>query len=310
MAATLLSDVIVPPVFTDYVRNKTAELSALRNSGIIAADPVFQANANGAGHFVDVPYFNDLTGVAERLVDTAALTVNKITTAQDTAVKILRGKAWGASDLAGLLSGSDPMGAIADRVAAFWAREEQRALIQTLTGVFATALGGSHALDVTGASTPLNATVILDGKQKLGDAAESLTAIAMHSVKYTELQKAQLIVYVPNADATVRFPTYLGYRVIVDDGLPVAGGNYTSYLFGAGAIAGASIAVPNGTETDRDSLGGSDVLISRTGFVMHVHGVRYVSANTNPTDAQLATGASWSKVYEDKQIRVVKLLTK
>lgn len=309
MPSTKISDIIVPEVFTDYLNQRTNELSALRQSGVVSSDPVIQARVNGGGQFVNLPFFNDLTGDDEVLVDSAPLTVNAITAGQDVAVKLFRGKAWGANDLAGWMAGSDPMQAIADRVADYWVRKEQAVLISSLTGVFATALAASHVLDVTLAATPLNGDVILDGKQLLGDAAGKLTAIAMHSAKYTALQKQNLIDYMRDEDANTEYATYMGFRVVVDDACPVAAGNYTSYLFGAGAVANADMAIDNAVETDRDILAGEDVLVSRRAFIMHPRGIAYGGA-ANPANATLATGANWTKVYEDKSLRIVKLLTK
>lgn len=202
MAGTKLSDIIVPAVFSEYVDNRTAELSALRQSGIIATDKVIQQRMNGGGHLVNIPFWNDLSGNDEVLSDSAALTPSNINAGEDIAVKLFRGRAWAANDLAGWVAGSDPMAAIGDRVAEYWARREQSALLSTLTGVFATggALASSHVLSVH-ATSELTGDVILDGKQLLGDAGGKLTAIAMHSAKYTALQKANLIVYVRDSEA-------------------------------------------------------------------------------------------------------------
>lgn len=310
MAATKLSDIIVPEVFADYVTQLTQEKSALVQAGIISIDPQIQALAAGGGSHVNLPFFNDLEGDAEVLTDSAALTVNKISTGQDIAVKLVRGKAWGNNELATVFAGADPLGAVANRVAAFWVKQEQKTLIATLSGVFAGPLAATHVLDVTAGSTALSADVILDGKQLLGDAGGNLVAIAMHSAKYTALQKQNLIAYQRDADGNVQFSTYLGYRLVVDDSLPVATGNYTSYLFGAGAVAGANVAVPTPIEFDRDSLAGEDIMITRKGWITHVRGVKYALADMNPANTVLDDGASWVKVYDAKAIRVVKLLTK
>lgn len=320
MAGTKLADIIVPSVFTEYVDQRTAELSAMRQSGIIATDPVIQQRMQGGGNFVNIPFWNDLSGADEVLSDSAALTPDKIAADDDIGVKLFRGRAWSANDLAGWVSGSDPMGAIGDRVAEYWARREQVALLSTLTGIFATggALAASHVLSVH-ATDALSGDIILDGKQLLGDSGGKLTAIAMHSAKYTALQKANLIQYVRDSEAQLSFPVYLGYRVIVDDGCPVevisgtpSYNAYTSYLFGMGAVAGANMVLEpeKAVEPDRDSLAGDDILITRRTFMMHVRGVKYQVSTTNPTNTVLSTAGSWGKVYDDKNIRVVKLVTK
>lgn len=308
MAATRIQDLIVPEVFADYVLQRTAEKSAIISSGIASTDATIQARASQGGAMIHLPYFNDLSGDAEVLQDTGELELNAVTAEEDVAVKIIRGKAWGGNDLVTVMVGVDPISAVANRVADFWVRQEQKTLIATLNGVFATALAATHVHDVS-ATTGLTSTAILDGKQLLGDAGDSIAAIVMHSAKYTELQKANLIAYLPVTQVDVRIPTYLGYRVIVDDGCPFANSKYTSYLFAQGAVAYADVAVPNAIEFDRYSLKSQDVMITRKGWISHVRGVKWAVSDSNPDNAKLATGANWTQVYDNKQIRVVKLIT-
>lgn len=114
---TKIADVIVPEVFNPYVVNRTMELSALVQSGIIQNDPQFDSLASAAAKTVNMPFWNDLTGDDEVLSDSTALTPGKITAGQDEAVILRRGRAWGANDLAANLAGDDPMRAIGDLVA-------------------------------------------------------------------------------------------------------------------------------------------------------------------------------------------------
>jgi hypothetical protein len=106
----------------------------------------------------------------------------------------------------------------------------------------------------------------------------------------------------------------MGKRVTIDDGLPIVSTtNYTTYLFGAGAIGYGEGAPPVPTETDRDSLAGEDYLITRKHFLLHPRGVKWNEASVagdSPTNAELATAANWTRVYENKNIRIVKFLHK
>jgi len=312
MAETKLADVIVPEVWNDYFQEKTAERSALLNSGITYTDAEIQKRANGGGEFVRLPFFADLTGDDEaggKGYDGDPLTIDKIGTSLDIAVKIFRAKMWGATDFAGLLSGADPMGAIADRVIAFWERKRQAALIAALKGVFGGALSSTHVLDISGndgAAGVIDAASTIDAGAKLGDVAGELAAIAMHSATYAKLQKDQLIEYIEPSDAKVRIPTYLSKRVIVDDGLPVDTDVYTTYLFAAGAVAYARITHDVVTvETDRDTAGGVDTLTSREAFILHPRGVKWAVTTPNPDNATLATAGNWARVYEPKNIRMI-----
>ncbi|MDW5264091.1 methyltransferase, partial [Acinetobacter baumannii] len=76
----------------------------------------------------------------------------------------------------------------------------------------------------------------IDASYKLGDAVDKLTAISMHSFTMAALAKQGLIETVRDADGVVLYKTFMDRRVIVDDGMPVDGDVFTSFLFGQGAI--------------------------------------------------------------------------
>jgi len=325
MAATLISDIIVPEVFNPYVTEKTAELSDLIASGIVVNNDRLNAMAAAGGKLIRMPFFKDLTGTDEVLADDADLTVNAITTSQTDSRLHLRGKAWGVHDLAEALSGADPMADIGDKVAAFWARMMQAVLINSLQGVFADNLANdaSDLLHVVAqeegstadATNKISGTAVLDAKNLLGDAAGSLVAIGMHSNVYTELQKQNLITFIPNSRGEVVIPTYLGYRVIVDDGCFTRVGTTDGfvtrvYLFAAGAVGMGDGGAPTPTETDRDSLGSTDILIMRRHFVMHPFGFNWeedTCAGEAPTNAECALAANWDRKLEKKNCGVVAL---
>jgi hypothetical protein len=207
------------------------------------------------------------------------------------------------------------MEAIGTQVAEWWALREQNVLISILTGIFAGALAATHLNDIstaTGDAAVITAPAVLDTKQLLGDAADQLTAIAMHSAVFTTLQKENLIAYIPNARGEVIIPTYLGYRVIVADSIPTANGIYTTYLFGRGSFGrGDGIPVDlTPVETARDALASDDILINRRAFVLHPFGVKFTNttvAGATPTNTELALPANWFQVYEDKAIGIAAL---
>lgn len=309
MPVTKIADVIVPELFTQYVIEKTAEKSRILQSGIAIANPKLNELVTAGGLTINMPFWQDLQGDDEVLSDQNPLTPGKIGANKDVAALLMRGKAWGANDLAGALAGDDPMRAIADRIADYWARKEQKVLVSVLGGVFASEIMQDHVLDKS--AQKIDGTIVLDGKQLLGDSAENLQAIMMHSAVYTELQKQNLIEFVPASDGKVMIPKYLTYDVIVDDGMPydAESGVYTTYLFARGVI-GRGEGTPVdfvSTETDRDSLAGEDYLIHRRAFVMHPMGIKWVGnpAGVTPSNAELATGTNWERVYESKNIGMV-----
>lgn len=308
---TKIADVIVPAVFNPYVIERTAELSALVKSGIIVKDTDLDALAKSGGKLLNMPYWKDLTGDSEVLSDSGALTPGKITSGQDVAALLMRGKAWAVNDLSKALSGDDPMKAIGDLVAEYWSRQKQKVLLSVLGGIFASASMAGNVHDIsalTGGAEKINGTSFIDAKTKLGDSADKLTAVMMHSSTFASLEKQNLIQFIPNSQGVVEFPSYMNRNVIVDDACPVSSGTYTTYLFGLGAIGEGDGEAPVPTETDRDSLAGDDILINRQHFLLHPRGVKFTNttvAGSSPANAELATAGNWDRVYENKNIRIV-----
>jgi hypothetical protein len=313
MASTKIADVIVPTLFNPYAVQRTTELSRLYQSGIIQTVPELNIFGSEGGTTVSMPFWKDLTGAEEILSDTTPLGVDKITSAKDVAVLHARGKAWGVNDLAKALSGDDPMSEIASMVGDYWARRWQTMLLSILKGIFAAGtLATSNTLDIsgnTGDAAIIGGDAVVDAIYKLGDAAGGLTAMATHSAVVAVLVKQGLIDFRNDADGNPTLPFYMGKAVIVDDGMPQAGGVYTTYFFGRGAIGYADGGAPVPTETDRDSLAGEDILINRRHFVMHPRGVAWVGTPTgvSPTNTEMETGSNWNLRYDPKNIRIVQM---
>lgn len=326
MAPTRISDIIVPEIFQPYMIQRTAEVSALWQSGIIVQNEELNGLATGGGSTVNMPFFQDLTGSSEVLSDTTPLSVNKIGASKDVAVINHRGKAWGSNDLAKAKAGADPMAAIGDLVATWWARDMQTTLINVLKGAFAsTTMASEHVLNLSiadgaaaSASNKISSNATVDALKKLGDALNAITAIAMHSDIYFELVKQDLIEFEqPSQQGTV-IQRYKGRTVIVDDSMPkVAGGTsgfvYDTYLFGSGAIAygEGTMDATEAVETDRDSLQGDSFLINRRQFIVHPQGVKWqgTAAGASPSNAEFATSGNWARVYDRKNVKLICLKT-
>ena len=326
MPITKISDVIVPELFNPYVVNRTMELSAFFQSGIVVNSPEFDRLASEAARTHNMPFFEDLQGESEATLEDVKMTPAKIGSNKDVSTTILRQKMWGATNLSASLAGADPAKAIGDLVAAYWARDMQKELIAILAGVFGsyTPEGGTattpmkdHILDLTTQKTDalkcISAEAMIDGCQLLGDAQGQLSGVVMHSATKSYLKKKELIESRRNSE-NVEFDYYQGRRVTVDDGCPVTKeGVYTTYLFGNGAIAYGN-GSPVGhvaTETDRDKQtgGGIDYLINRKAFILHPRGIAYtgkVRENVEtPLRNELSMAENWNPVYESKQLRIV-----
>jgi hypothetical protein len=295
-----------------------------------------ELNATEGGDFVKVPFWKaNLSGDAEVLSDSTSLTPGKITADTQIGVILHRGRAFESRDLAALAAGADPMAAIGAKVGEYIANQQQKDLYKSLEGVFG-ALTGSDSpaftdlrFDTSGMG-PLGPRQVAQARAKLGDQGDKLTAVAIHSACYYDLVERKAIDYVTNTEARLStaatgastinaiggsiagsfsneysIPTYMGLRVIVSDDITNSGGNYACYFFTNGAVAtGEQQALR--TETDRDILAKSDAMAMDWHNVYHPVGAKWGVTTTNPTQAQLATITNWSKVYETKNIGIVR----
>ena len=332
--ATVRSDVIVPEVFTPYVIEQTTARDAFLASGVV--QPMAELNATDGGDFVNVPYWKaNLSGDFEVLTDSSSLTPGKIQADKQIGVILHRGRAFEARDLAALAAGSDPMAAIGSKIGAYIANQRQKDLLSALSGVFGSinANDSNSALfglciDSASGDTPtaLSPKHVAKAKALLGDAGDKLTAVALHSKVYYDLVERKLVDYVVAADtnggATASggsiapaygggdsVPTYCGLRVIVSDDVATTGSGssteYSTYFFTQGAVASGEQAGLQ-METDRDILAKSDAMSIDLHYCYHAVGTKWAVTTVNPTRAQLETVGNWSKVYETKNIGIVR----
>ena len=323
MAYTKISDIIIPEVFNSYFVEKTMEKANFYLGGIIQNDAGLDTLAQTGGTLINMPFFNDLSGDSEELSDSTPLSVNNIGTSSDKARLQMRGKAWGSNDLAKALSGADPMAAIGDLVSDYWARDYQSVLINSLNGVLADNIANDGedmvnnvAIEDGNNGTPFSADVFVDGQATFGDALGGISGIGMHSDTYYKLLKNDPTSFDRPSQGALSIETYRGLRVVVSDTLPKVAGTtsgfkYTTVLFGNGAFGYGQGGAPVPVETDRDTLQGTDILITRTHFLMHPMGIKWTEgsvAGITPTKAELGTAANWDRVYERKAIKLAYLI--
>lgn len=313
MAATSLTDIFVPEVFTPAVTELTTELLTLWQSGVIRK---INDIPIGRGKIIDLPFYQDLSGDDEVWSDTSDVTLNNISESQDTAAVLTRLKAWGSTDLAEALGQDDPMDTIMRRVANYWARKYQTALLSTVNG----AISGFNTLDISAASSPTAANEIdgasfVDATQVLGDHAQELTDMVVHSAVESSLRKQDLIDFIPDSEGKFTIRTFQGRRLHVYDGMPNNSGIYTTYLFAQGAVGFVEETVEEANEVWRhpERNGGTDALYTRRKLIMHPRGVRWtpasgIPANATPSNTELEDSGNYTRVYDPKNIKIVKFV--
>ena len=336
MSFTAVANMVVHDAFAQYFQRALLERSVFFKSGILASDPVIAqkcAEAGFGGNFVSLPFFNALsTSDKEERLDEHDLVPSNVTTGEDVAVIVRRGKAFGANDLATDVAGADPMKTVADQLADYWNARNERRLFSVLKGVFAknvSADSSSLVLDITGEEGEkaiLSKDTLLWAAQLLGDHKTDLTAIACNSVVDTYLAAMDTNAGLYRAsEGAATLPSYNGRSLIIDD---LCGYNAETkvaeiYLFGRGAIAYNPCPVKVPFEVGRDALkaGGRDYLVSRQASICHLRGYKWGVTDIKPYNADadrpggdssktLENPASWTRVYDAKEIRCVKLVAK
>lgn len=322
MSITTIADMqIVPEKFSQYVTERTTELNTMVKSGIATPDDRVAQLINAApegGRFIQLPIWNALDG-EDDVFGEDDVSIGNITSKEERATLLMRQRAWGSTDLARVLGGADPMGAVAQLIADWRNTREQKIYLSILKGIFDKSNGAlkDHINDIstlTEKAACISDAATLDTKQLLGDHYGSLGMVFMHSAVYTYLQKQGMITRNPIFDpsqSAVEMERYLGYTIKVDDGMPVNEGVYDTYFLGKGAFIRQD-GTPQGfigTETDRDKIGAKNYLINRWCQIIHPRGISWTSngtytntANKYPANVDLEKAENWELVADHKKI--------
>ena len=316
--------------FARYLTDEIYFRSAFVQSGVMALD----ARLNGVGGIkAELPFFNPLNFTEESVNSSATwgtagtgnYTTQKTSAGTQYGVWTTRGAAFAADDLSQVQVGEDSLANIRSQLAADIATKQTSKLLSCLTGMFGTALAG-NALDVSEAtagseneSNYLNVSNVQRARYLLGERGQSVNTIAMHSAVATRLQEIGMLTFsAPAGLATgsnlefggggvgvtnVEIANFAGLKVVIDDQCPIVGTSgqnqqFVCYLFGSGVVkTGSQFGMQ--IETERNILSRQNIMTVTYNNCMHVPGVSYIGATTDPTNSDLANAGNWSYVYND-----------
>lgn len=326
MAVTRLSDVIVPEVFTAYMLKETTSKADIFKSGIVSMNPDMGALLGGGGTTFQTPFWTDLSDASGSTTGSddpaQVITPDKISALKMAFRRQFRTKAWSTADLVAELAGDDPMSRIVSRVSEWWARDFNRTTISTLNGLINRNIaseGGDLVYSAgvgAGGATPtaaISGAAILEAKQTMGDRADGLTMIMMHSRVYTNLQLQNLIAFIPNSEGKVNIPTYMGYQVLVSDTCPVTlisgvDYSYLSYLCAPGVLGFAESPPEVPVETfrypDQGNGAGVEALFTRRQFALHPAGYNWKETTVTgsfPSNANLELATNWERKFPERK---------
>ncbi len=334
MATTRLSDVVIPEVYETYQSVNSPEKTTFVQSGIAVTNGLLSKELASGGETATIPYWKDLDADDEANLSTddpdEKASLNKISTGKMLTRKGFYNQGYSAMDLSGELAGSDPMQRIKARFGTYWQRQFQRRIIATCNGLMAHNIAnndGDMVINIAKEAkseytdkTMFNAESFVDAVYTLGDMADELTTVAVHSGVMARMVKNDDIVYIPDSEGKLTIATYKGKRVIVDDSLPVFAGTtdgfkYTSVLFGGGAIGYALKTPKNGVAIVRDELagngGGMESIIERQNMIIHPFGYSCIGtpAKQSLSMAELAKATTWKRELDRKHVPLAFLVT-
>ena len=320
----------------NWQNEKDLTLTAMFESGAVQANgTIADLIANGSNLYT-IPFYKTIGGEPDNYDGKTDITISE--PEGDAQVGIVYGRAHGWKDkdfIRDFNSGADPMKQITSQVAKYWQKQRQAILIRILNGVFGVT-GEEWALHTTNLATTgnavnaenkLGATTVADAIQKaVGDASGEFGLAIMHSKVANGLAGLDLLEFRKYTDANgvqrnLNIADINGLTVIVDDGVPMvesgsASGQkeYTTYLFGTGAIQYAKASVDTPVETTRDAKtqGGHNELITRIRETMHPNGFKFnipSGMTASPTNDQLGATANWELVANPKGIAMARIIS-
>lgn len=335
MATVQLADIVDVTVFRDLPAVDSPEKTAFFEAGAITRNGLLDELAMAAGKTAELPFWNDLDGSAEvnySTDDPADVAVPKnVTQGEQISRKAMVNQGWSASDLASELAmGTKAMEHIRAKTDKYFMRQWQRRLIASSNGVLADNVANDSSdmvIDVASesiagqtATTLFNRDSFTEAAYTMGDSASNLTSIAVHSSVMKQMVKNDDIVYIPDSMGQLTIPTYMGLRVIVDDGLTVTAGStdgfkYTSVMYGEGAFGYGVGAPTTPVEVDREASqgngGGIETLWLRNTWILHPFGFQNTGtpAGDSYTLAEVAGATAWDRVVERKNVPLAFLIT-
>jgi len=335
MSTVQLADIVDVTIFQDLPPVNNPEMTAFVESGVVTRTPLFDALASAAGKTAELPFWNDIDPTDEANLSNdnpASIGVaDKITQGEQITRKAFLNKGLSASDLASELAmGPEAMQHIRNRVDTYWTRQWQRRLIASADGVLADNVAndsGDMVHDVASesiagqtASTKFSRGNFTSAAFTLGDAFENTGAIAVHSAIYKQMVDGDDIDFIPDSQGRMTIPTFMGKRVIVDDGMTVTPGStdgfkYTTVLFGEGAFGWGEgmpkVPVELEREASQGNGGGIETLWTRKTNIIHPAGFQSTGtpAGDSFTLAELRLATSWNRVVDRKNVPLAFLVT-
>lgn len=335
-----------PQAFGAYVKripNVTRnELAKSRAVGVNENARAALSNQTGS-LYARIPYFGRISGSTSQNNDGSTdITSTNTTTYEQGFVVASRMDAWTERSFSkNITAGVDFMDNVAAQISDYKMEVKQAILLAILKGIFAMSTEGgtvaanaakdfiaNHVFDITedGEGVVGAATLNSAMQKACGDNKATFKLAIMHSVVATNLENLKLLKYLTYTDADgitrdLALASWNGRLVLIDDGMPVEGDNYTTYVLGEGSVILDDIgdAVPYEMSRDPKTNGGQDTLYVRDRYICGVDGISFEkpsSITASAANSDLENGANWNiindgtKAIPHKAIAIAKIVSK
>lgn len=308
-------------VFTGMMQEADYWKTPIIASGIVQQDSSIMDLIGEKGNVATIPIYKPLDANESGMepLNNDGLTNNtpvEISGDKQTCMLIQRMKAFKAKDFTKELTGADPMTLIRNKIAGYYAQVWEIELMNIAAAVLGVSALSGHVLDLATESKEIEAGTIYDAEQAaLGDMAEGLGLIVMHSAIYTQYKKMNMVEfdkYTVNGaiKQEITLPTIAGKHVLVTDNYTKNDSTYLTYLFGEGAFLSCDKTNYENqytTDYDPETSAGIEKFYTKQGKVLHPNGLSLAVDNIakeSPTKAELGTVANWSLKYNAKNVKM------
>ena len=316
-------------VFTGMMQEVDYWKNPIIASGIIRQDASIMDKIGEHGNVATIPFYVPLNAFDTNMaaLNNDGLTDNtpvEISGGKQTCMLIQRMKAFQAKDFTHELTGANPLDNIRNKIAGYYAQVWENELMNIAKAVLG--LGGltDHVTDLTAETAAANqlvsATTLIDAEQKaLGDMAEGLGLLVMHSKIFAAYKKMELVdydKYTVNGviSKEITLPTIGGKHVLVTDYYTATGTGadavYNTFLFGEGAFLSCDKTNYDNqytTQYDPETAAGIEKFYTKQGKVLHPNGVSLAVDNIakeSPTFAELGSSDNYALKFNHKNIKM------
>lgn len=311
-------------VFTGMMQEEDYWKNPILASGIVQQDNSIMDLIGEKGNVATIPIYKPLDANESGMeaLNNDGETNNtpvEISGNKQTCMMIQRMKAFKAKDFTKELTGADPMTQIKNKIAGYYQQVWENEMMNIAKAVLGVTALKEHVLDL--GEKAIDAGSVYDiGQAALGDMADGLGLMVMHSMIYKEYQKMGMVdfdkyVIGEVIQKEVTLPTIAGKHVLVTDrytsnGLTGTNAVYSTFLFGEGAFLSCdkkNYEKQYTTNYDPETAAGIDKFYTKQGKVLHPNGLSLAVDNIekeSPTLAELGTSSNYALKFNTKNVKM------